>query len=100
MDGLTPEHIQAMVTHWLSTPPNGYLGSSYGSDVASLLQTPTRSGQADALIAKMKKDIPALGALPSGTINVYMERIGNDKVKLLIQVGDVVIPYEQIETAP
>jgi hypothetical protein len=25
---ITAQDIQAMVSHWLSTPPNGYLGSS------------------------------------------------------------------------
>lgn len=80
--------VQDMVRHWLSTPPNGYLGSGYGSDPQSLLQQPLSSGMGDAFIDKMAADIPIIGNLPSGAVNAYFEDIGNDSKRLLIQVAD------------
>ena len=37
---ITGTGIQAMVSDWLDTPVNGYLGSGYGSDTRALLQRP------------------------------------------------------------
>lgn len=86
-----------MVRHWLSTPPNGYLGSSYGCDPKSLLQLPNSSGLGDAFIDKMMEDIPLLRQLPRGTVNVYFEQAGLDSKRLLIEVGDITIPYDEIQ---
>lgn len=88
--------IQDMVTHWLSTPPNGYLGSDYGSGLQELLQTPLSSGMADRLIDKLLIDVPVLGALPSGTVNMYMEQKGNDRANLFITVYDSMIPVGEV----
>ena len=52
---ITAQDIQRMITHWLQTPPNGYLGSDYSGDAKSLLQKALHSGVADAFIEKMKK---------------------------------------------
>lgn len=89
--------IARMVQHWLHTPPNGYLGSGYGADVKSLLQQPNSSGLGDAFIDKMMADIPILRQLPRGAVNVYFEQVNKDTKRLLIEVGDVTIPYEEIQ---
>jgi len=47
---ISAQDIQAMVSHWLNTPPNGYLGSNYGADPQSLLQNPMSAGIGDAFI--------------------------------------------------
>lgn len=91
---ITTTELQDMVLFWLETPPNGYLGSGFGSDVHALLHSPLRSSLADELIAKMQEDIPLLGAMPSGTVNIYMQESGNDKLTLLIEVAGELIPYE------
>lgn len=87
---ITSVELADMVRHWLRTPPNGYLGSGYGSDIHSLLQKPMTAGLGDALIAKMIEDIPLLGQLPNGTVNVYLQRVpgSNDQTELLIEVAD------------
>lgn len=95
---LNTNDIARMVRHWLSTPVNGYLGSGYGSDPKSLLQLPNTSGLGDAFIDKMMIDIPVLRQLPRGTVNVFFEQIANDQKRLLIQVGEVTIPYDEIQT--
>lgn len=94
---LESSDLERMIRHWLSTPPNGYLGSGYGSDPHSLLQQPNSSGLGDAFINKMIEDIPVLKQLPAGTVNVYFEQVSKDTKRLLIEVGSLVIPYEDIE---
>lgn len=61
-----------MVEHWLGCPPRGYLGSSYGSDVKSLLQTPMAAGLADDLVRKCQTDIPLVSGLPDGGLDVTL----------------------------
>lgn len=85
------EEVQGMVGHWLSTPTNGYLGSSYGNDAPSLLQKPNAAGLGDAFLAKLTKDVPLLSALPGGAVNLYLERVGNDSNRLVINVADSLI---------
>lgn len=84
---LTATDLQGMVSHWLGCPPNGYLGSSYGSAVEELVQTPMEGQSADALIAKLRADIPIVGRLPQEAVNVFAEREEPDRLKLFIQVG-------------
>lgn len=84
---ITATDLQEMVTHWLGCPPNGYLGSDYGSDVASLLQAPFSAGGADALIRKLRADIAVMSQLPQSTLNVYAEQQGADKLVLAIEVA-------------
>lgn len=95
MSKINGEELQGMVSHWLNTPPNGYLGSSYGSDPKSLLQQPNAAGLGDAFIDKMSTDIPLVGALPSGAVNVYFEDISNDRRRLLIEVSDGLVTVDQ-----
>lgn len=68
---ITARDVANMTEHWLGTPLNGYLGSSYGSDPKSLLQTPMAAGLADGMVAKCRQDVPILLGAPSDAINVY-----------------------------
>lgn len=97
---LNGAEVQGMVTHWLSTPPNGYLGSDYGSDPQALLQTPMAAvGLGDAFLDKMRQDVPVIGALPAGAVNVHLEKMSNrnDGKRLLIEVLDSVVSVSQSE---
>lgn len=84
----TTTEIGNMVRHWLATPPDAYLGSSYGNNLRDLLQAPMATQFADAVIAKMKEDIPILGVLPNGSINIYMQDTPgrNDGKTLFVEV--------------
>lgn len=84
---ITSRDIAGMVQHWLKCPPNGYLGSGYGSDVKSLLQTPMAAGLADDLIAKCRQDVPLLRAAPEGTVNVYAFDEALDRKVIRFEVG-------------
>jgi hypothetical protein len=81
------QDIQAMVSHWLSTPPNGYLGSDYGADSQSLLQNPMAVGIGDAFIGKMREDVPALEAIPVGAVNVFYVDALPDRRELIVDVA-------------
>lgn len=84
---LTAKDLQGMVSHWLGCPPNGYLGSGYGSSVEELVQSPLEGQTADRLIAKLRADIPIVGRLPQEAVNVFAEREQPDRLNLFIQVG-------------
>lgn len=85
---LTSQDIEKMIRHWLSTPIDTYLGSDYGFDKSILLFTPLTMNRADELIAKIKRDIPALSVFP---INLYSVPIPPDKVQIFIQIGDLTV---------
>lgn len=86
---INADDIQHMITHWLSTPPNGYLGSDYGSDAKSLLQKALHSGIADAFIEKMKKDLPILSVIPQENIALYSVPEPPDKLHLFIAIAGI-----------
>lgn len=91
---VTAEDLQAMVTHWLGCPPNGYLGSGYGSGIQELLQTPLSGGAADRLTAKLREDIAIMGQLPQGALDVQGEEVGPDQLKLYFQVAGALVPID------
>ena len=84
--------VQGMVSHWLGCPPNGYLGSGYGSAVGDLLQTPQSGPAADALIRKCRQDIPIVGQLPGSQVNIYADRTGPDGLDLFFEVAGTLTP--------
>lgn len=54
--------IESMINHWISTPENGYLGSSYGyrSQLLQSTKSPPNKEATNELITKVKIDIPLL----------------------------------------
>ena len=84
--------VQGMVTHWLGCPPNGYLGSGYGSAVQDLLQTPQSGPAADSLIRKVRQDIPIVGNLDGSSVNVYAKTAGADGLDLFFEVAGNLVP--------
>jgi len=90
---LNATQLQSMVQHWLATPACAYLGSPYGHNLAALLQQPMQGhGGADAVIAKLREDIPVLAALPPETINIYATDLGNQPHRLLLEIAGQSIP--------
>ena len=54
--------IHGMVSHWLNTPENGYLGNNYGSNCLRIIGA-IKAGndkEIDDEIKKIKIDVPAL----------------------------------------
>lgn len=93
MTAITGTDIQDMVEHWLKTPVGAYLGSDYGSDLKALLQSPQSSLAADAVIQKLRTDIPVLQALPPGSINLYGVPSGSDKMNFVFEIAGQAIAF-------
>ncbi|MFA5920096.1 MAG: hypothetical protein WC856_02245 [Methylococcaceae bacterium] len=87
IDTITGLDVQLMVQHQLQTPLNGYLGSGYGSDTKALLMRPQNDGSADEYLAKLRKDVPVLQALPAGSTNLYGVQTAPDRLDLMIEVA-------------
>lgn len=86
METINGNDIQAMVRHWLGTPLNGYLGSDYGQEAKILLQQPQADGMADAVLNKLRVDVPAVGVIPGG-VNLYGVQSAPDRVDVVIETA-------------
>ncbi|MFV3292428.1 MULTISPECIES: hypothetical protein [Pseudomonas] len=75
---LNTELLFRMIAHWWQTKPNTYYGSTYGNPADDLLQKPLSTSLGDWYLAKMIEDIPVLGALPAGMLNLYVDQQGVD----------------------
>jgi len=93
---LSTSEIADMVRHWLATPVNAYLGSGYGNDLKALLQQPMNSGLADGFLQKLVADVPVLAALPAGALNLYMEPVGKDQQRLIIDIAGTVVSVDSL----
>lgn len=87
MATITGNDIQGMVSHWLHTPANGFLGSDYGQDAKSLLQRPAADGAPDAYLNKLRVDVEVLQALPRNSVNLYGIHTPPDRLDLVIEVA-------------
>lgn len=98
-DVVSALEIQDMIRHHLRCPPNGYLGSGYGTDLPAELQRPLSGDYADRIIDKLIDDVPILSVLPSDAISLAMSPVpgSNDQVELVIMVYDTVIRAAKIE---
>lgn len=83
-----------MTRHHLGCPPNGYLGSGYGSDVKAILQTPMAAGLADGIIAKAQQDVPLLRTAAPGSVNLYASDLDMDKKGIFLEIGGELIPVD------
>lgn len=84
---VTVKELEGMIEHWLSTPVDGYLGSSYGQDIKALLQLPHSDTAADRFVRKLVKDIPLLSAMSPEQISVYSIPSGVDRLDLVLEVA-------------
>ena len=81
---ILPEHVVAMLNHWLQTPVNGYFGSSYGADLNSLLLRPLSTATADIFIQKLKRDVPILNDLDLG---ISSSNTGFERKQIYLTIG-------------
>lgn len=88
--------VTDMVRHWLATPVNGYHGSSYGNDVKALLQQPQNAGLADGFLQKLIDDVPILASMPAGSVNLYMETVGKDRQRLIIDLAGTQVATDSL----
>lgn len=90
--------IKAMVTHWLKTPPNGYFGQSYGADVRNMLLRELSSDNADALLRKLRLDIPLLNQLDDSQLSIDTITEGFDKLYVYLLIGNIAINLGEAKT--
>lgn len=97
-DKVTGDEVQAMVGHWLGCPAGGYLGSDYGHDIPSILQTPLAAGLADLQVQKCRLDVPLVGALPNDAVNVYAINDPNalaDRQRIVFEIHGSLVEASQ-----
>lgn len=92
----TTSDVEKMIRHWLSTPPNAYFGSTYGADLNSLLLKRSSQAVAEDFLAKMKKDLPYLSKLPSGTFELLLADKGYETAVLFLRVGKILINLDNL----
>lgn len=85
-----------MIAHWVATKPGTYYGSSYGAPLEEMLQKPLSSPIADAFLAKMRQDIPAVEALPAGTINLYATNEGFERKNIFIEISGSYVSLSEL----
>jgi len=87
MAEITGHDVQDMIGHWLKTPVEGYLGSSYGQDAKAMLQNPLSADLADQFIGKLRDDVEVIDALPPAATNLYGMASGVDKLNIVLEVA-------------
>lgn len=90
--------VKAMVTHWLNTPPNGYFGQGYGADVRNLLLRDLSQDNADALLKKLRRDIPLLNQLSDDQLSITTTQADFDKLYVYLVIGTISISLGESDT--
>ena len=86
---ISTAHIVAMIEHWLSTPPNSYLGSSYGAPLNELVLNRLSAPIGNAFIAKMKTDLPVLNQLSANELSLWSTTQGHETRIIYLKLGEV-----------
>lgn len=81
--------VKAMVEHWLATPPNGYFGSGYGADIRTMLLRDLSADSADALLKKLRTDIPLLDQFSDNQLRVETTISGHDSLYVYLMIGAI-----------
>lgn len=90
--------VRRMIEHWIATPPNGYFSQGYGADVKSMLLRELTSSNADALLEKLRQDIPLLASLNDSQLSVQTETVDFDRVNVYIMIGGIAILLNEPDT--
>lgn len=94
MSTLDTKLVFDMVSDWLETPVNGYLGSNYGQDLKRVLHSPLSTQLGDAQLAKLRADVDILSLAPQGAVNLYKVDRPPDTIKLFVEVAGRALPFK------
>lgn len=86
------DDVKRMIEHWLNTPPNGYVGVTYGRNLTEFLFHPMDEDRADILLSWLKEDIPVLKNVSENNLMVVSENIGIDSKRFHIKIGEILVP--------
>lgn len=95
---INADKIKAMVNHWLDTPPNGYFAQGYGADVRSMLLRELSGDNADALLKKLRTDIPLINQLDDSQVDISTETRDFDKIYVYLFIGNIAIELGEAKT--
>lgn len=96
---LNEDEVERILQHWNGTPANSYRGSRYGQSHNRVLFQPMSEDSADRILDKITTDIPLFANLDSELLQILSEDLGNDKKRIHIAVGEVVIPIATTDTS-
>ena len=85
-----------MVAHWLQTPVNGYFGSGYGADLASLLLRPLSEPIADEFLNKLRRDVPIVAELTDDQLSIQSENVGFERKVIYLTIGRISINLNEV----
>lgn len=88
------DDIKRMIEHWLATPPNGYVGVTYGRNPKELLNRPMDDDTADTLLQWMREDMSILKQLSDNDLSVAHEEVNFETKQFYIQIGEILIPIK------
>ena len=88
------DDIKRMIEHWLATPPNGYVGVTYGRNPKELLNRPMDDDTANTLLQWMREDMSILKSLPEGSLNVVSTEVNFETKQFFIEIGEILIPIK------
>ena len=88
------DDIKRMIEHWLATPPNGYVGVTYGRNPKELRNRPMDDDTADTLLQWMREDMPILKQLSDNDLSVAHEEVNFETKQFYIQIGEILIPIK------
>lgn len=93
---ITTQDLLPMLEDWLLTPVNGYFGSGYGADLASLLLRPLSAPIADEFLNKLKRDIPIFGQLSASDLSIESDDIGFETKQIYLRLNDIAINLNKV----
>ena len=96
---INSDDVMGMVEHWLSTPPNGYFGQSYGADLRAMLLRELSADNADKLLERLRRDIPLLNQFDDTMLSIQSEQSGFDKLNIYLMLGNIAISIGEVTTA-
>jgi hypothetical protein len=85
-----------MIEHWMATPPNGYIGLSYGRNPRQLLQLPLETDTADQYLNWMREDIPVLKQLSENDLSIVTEQVNFETKIHHIKLGNILLPIQTV----
>lgn len=80
-----------MIEHWLNTPPNGYIGVTYGRNLREILFKPMTEDSANTLMDWMLEDMPILKQLSDEDFRIVEQDDGHDKKRFFIKLTTILI---------
>lgn len=91
---ITGQDVERMARHWFKRPVNSYYGCGYGHSLPEVLFNPFGADKANEQVDKLKEDVPVLGILPEGSVNLYSVNTPPDRTEIIAAIAGRTIALE------